>query len=65
MWLYLACKIRYGAGKHIWKLLVTSLSTWVHNGCIVEGYIDFVPENLFSCMISKFLIVISKVVLRA
>ena len=27
MWLYLACKIRYGAGKHIWKLLVTSLST--------------------------------------
>ena len=35
-----------------------------HNGCIVERYIDFVPENLFSCMISKFLIVISKDVLR-
>ena len=27
MWLYLACKLRYGAGKHIWRLLVTSLST--------------------------------------
>ena len=27
MWLYLACKLGYGAGKHIWKLLVTSLST--------------------------------------
>ena len=22
----LPCKLRYGAGKHIWKLLVTSLS---------------------------------------
>ena len=22
--LYLACKLRYGAGKHVWKLLVTS-----------------------------------------
>ena len=43
----------------IWKLLVTSLSTWVHNGCIVEGYIDNVPENQFSCMISKIFIVIS------
>ena len=47
-----------------------SLSTWVHNGCIIEGYIDIVPENLFSCMISKFLIVnsvffyLSKDVLR-
>ena len=27
MWLYLAFKLRYGARKHIWKLLVTSLST--------------------------------------
>ena len=43
----------------IWKLLVTSLSTWVHNGCIVEGYIDSVAENQFSCMISKMFIVIS------
>ena len=27
--------------------------------CIVEGYIDIIPENSFSCMISNFLIVIS------
>ena len=38
---------------------MTSLSTSVHNGCTVEGYIDIVPENSFSCMISKFFIVIS------
>ena len=29
MWLYLACKLRYGAGKHIWKLLYTS-TQWLH-----------------------------------
>ena len=46
-----------------WERFETGPLT-VHNGCIVEGYIDFVPENLFSCMISKFLIVISKDVLR-
>ena len=38
---------------------MTSLSTRVHNGCTVEGYIDIVPENSFSCMISNFFIVIS------
>ena len=38
---------------------MTSLSTWVHIGCIVEECIDIVPENSFSCMISKFFIVIS------
>ena len=26
---------------------------------IVEGYIDIVPENSFSCMVSKLFIVIS------
>ena len=45
--LYVARRLRYGAGKHIWKLLVTSLFTRVHNGCIVEGYINSVPENSF------------------
>ena len=44
---------------NIWKSLVTRLFTRVHNGCIVEGYIDIVPENSFSCMISTFFIVIS------
>ena len=38
---------------------MASLSTLVQNGCTVEGYIDIVPENSFSCMISKFFIVIS------
>ena len=38
---------------------MTSLSTCVHNGCTVEEYIDIVPENSFSCMISKFFVVIS------
>ena len=38
---------------------MTSLFTRVYNGCIVEGYIDVAPESSFSCMKSKFFIVIS------
>ena len=33
---------------------MTSLSTRVHNGCTVEGYIDIAPENSFSCIVSNF-----------
>ena len=38
---------------------MTSLFTWVNNGCIVEGYIDVAPENSFSCKKCKFFILIS------
>ena len=38
---------------------MTSLFTRVHNGCIVEGYINSVPENSFCCMIGNFFIAIS------
>ena len=43
---------------------MTSLSTWVHNGCTVEGYINYVPENSFSCIISNFFVVISVFIYR-
>ena len=47
-----------GLGNIFGNLLVTSLYTWVRNGCIVERYIDIVTEKSFFCMISKFFIVI-------
>ena len=42
IWLHFACRLRYGAWKHIWTSLVTTLFTWVYNGCIFEGCIGFV-----------------------
>ena len=33
MWLYLACKLRYKAGKHIWRLLVTTMLCWPQLHC--------------------------------
>ena len=41
------------------KSLMTILSTQVHNGRLEENCIDFRTEISFSCMVSKFSIVIS------
>ena len=47
LWLYLACKLRYGAGKHIWRLLVTSLLHEYTMAALLKGTLILYQKTRF------------------